>query len=75
MELFSDPDQVMMPARFRVERSWGNVRAYPDCDYSVHLMRLAGSKTLVPRHITNITALGFVCIDQNNKVIDWRDLA
>ena len=67
-------EDVLMPARFRLEKSWGLVRAYPDCDYAVHLMRLAGTKTLLPRSITDITALGFVCIDQDNNVIDYREL-
>lgn len=67
-------EDVLMPARFRLEKAWGLVRAYPDCDYAENLMQLAGTKTLLPRNFAAIKALGFVCIDQDNKVIDPSEL-
>jgi len=66
---------VKMPALFRLEKSWGLVRAYPECDYATHLCRLAGSKTLLPRNMADIEGLGFVCVDQcTGKEIDYREL-
>jgi hypothetical protein len=65
---------VKMPALFRLEKSWGLVRAYPECDYAISLMGLAGTKTLLPRNFKDIETLGFVCIDQNGKEIDPKEL-
>lgn len=76
MFLSFDPMELTkLPALFRLEKSWGLVRAYPECDYAIHLCRLAGSRTLLPRNMADIAALGFVCVDAyTKKEIDYREL-
>lgn len=57
--------------RFVVETSYGRVRAYPAASdqRAVLMILLAKTKTLLPQDINTFTALGFRCVDQNNKEI------
>jgi hypothetical protein len=39
--------------------NWGEVRIYPKCEKSKLFCQMLNQKTLTPRDIHNITALGF----------------
>jgi hypothetical protein len=61
--------------RFVVETSYGRVRAYPAAtdQRATLLVTLAKTKTLLPQDINTFTALGYRCVDQNNKEIEaWQ---
>lgn len=61
---------MMKHATFKLERHYGQTRAYPVNQEAILLVRLTGAKTLLPSAIGTIAGLGFDCVDQaTNQVI------
>ena len=61
--------QTMQNLRFKLESSYGRVRAYPIDQEAILLIRLAKSKTLLPQDIGTFAGLGYKCIDQDGNEI------
>lgn len=59
----------MTDLRFKLENSYGRVRAYPVDQTAILLIRLAKSKTLLPQDIGTFSGLGYRCVDQNDNEI------
>lgn len=53
----------MKSALFKLERHYGQTRAYPVSQEAILLVRLTGAKTLLPSAMGTIAGLGYDCID------------
>ncbi len=59
----------MTDLRFKLESSYGRVRAYPVDQTAILLVRLTRAKTLLPADLGTFAALGYRCIDQDGNEI------
>jgi hypothetical protein len=59
----------MTDLRFKIERAWGNNRAYPVDQTAILLVRLTRAKTLLPQDLGTFAALGYRCVDQEGNEI------
>ena len=59
----------MQPITFKLESHYGLTRAYPSSHEAILLLRLTGTKTLIPSAMGTIAALGYLCVDtEGNEV-------
>lgn len=54
---------------FKLESHYGLTRAYPVSQEAILLLRLTGTKTLIPSALGTIAALGFLCVDTEGNEI------
>jgi hypothetical protein len=59
----------MTDLRFKLESSYGRVRAYPVDQTAILLVRLTRAKTLLPADLGTFAALGYRCIDKDGNEI------
>ncbi len=59
----------MTDLRFKLESSYGRVRAYPVDQTAILLVRLTRAKTLLPADLGTFAALGYRCVDQEGNEI------
>jgi hypothetical protein len=59
----------MTDLRFKLESSYGRVRAYPVDQTAILLVRLTRAKTLLPQDLDTFAALGYRCVDQKGNEI------
>jgi hypothetical protein len=64
----------MKSIRFKVESSYGMLRAYPLDQEAILICRLSKTKTLLPGDIGTCAALGYEPVNQYGIKIDPREL-
>jgi hypothetical protein len=66
--------QPVKPITFKLESHYGLTRAYPVSQEAILLLRLTGTKTLIPSALGTIAALGFLCVDTEGNEITVSQL-
>jgi len=59
----------MQTITFKLESHYGLTRAYPVSQEAILLLRLTGTKTLIPSAMGTIAALGYLCVDTEGNEI------